>query len=78
MRSNPGAFLGLRLVLISSATSLGVANGILPRQSFELRTDNMPSQGYGWNLFSRCYANVFAFSKLLWAHLPSVFLMSGT
>jgi hypothetical protein len=31
MRSNPGAFLGLRLVLISSATSLGVISGILSR-----------------------------------------------
>jgi hypothetical protein len=29
MRSNSGAFLGLRLVLISSATSVGVASGIL-------------------------------------------------
>jgi hypothetical protein len=49
MRSNPGAFSWLRLVLISSATFLGVASGFLSRQSFELRTGNVPSPGYGWN-----------------------------
>jgi hypothetical protein len=37
----------------------------------------VPSPGFGWNLFSRCCANVFAFS-LLRAHLPSVSLMGGT
>jgi hypothetical protein len=62
------------LVLISSVTYLGVTNGILYRYSSELRTGNVPSPGYGWTLFSRCCTNIFPFSKLLRAHLPSVSL----
>jgi hypothetical protein len=63
---------GLRLVLIFSATSLGVTSGILSRSSFKFRTGNVSSPGFGWIFFSRCYVNVFAFSKVLRVHPASV------
>jgi hypothetical protein len=43
-----------------------------------LWSGNVSDPGYRWNLFSRCCANIFAFSKLLRAHFPSGFLIDGT
>src|SRR5579872_6985082 len=78
IRSNPGDFLELRLVLISSATSLGVTGEIF--SVFGLSMFFMSQYICSWlgvNIFAKCSANKSAFCLLSLAHGPLLLLIGG-